>query len=202
MKYAIRGGYRGLITTLALMVSQLGIGSAFGAGSTVGLSIQDRFSPTGWMGDGEYGKKHVELKGASPVSPHSAPTCIEVSCTFGPKGWAGIYWQNKADNWGDLPGDNYSTRKFTKIVFWARGGAGGEVVEFKAGDVNSPGKKYHDSFSGTTGRVTLTADWQQYEIELQGCDLSSVIGGFCWVAAAEYNKTDRIVFYLDDIVIN
>jgi hypothetical protein len=30
-------------------------------------------------------------------------------------------------------------------------------------------------------------------------DLTAVIGGFCWVASADYNADRKITFFLDDI---
>ena len=57
--------------------------------------------------------------------------------TFGKKKWGGVYWQNKPDNWGHRPGNDYSGEGFTKITFWARGEKGNEVVEFKVRQQNS-----------------------------------------------------------------
>ena len=165
------------------------------------LDIQNLFTASGWMGDGEYGRKYIEFDGACEIEPHSDPFCIMVKYTFGSKKWAGIYWQNKPDNWGDKPGKNYSKKGFTKITFWARGETGKEVVEFKAGDISNPKKKYHDSFGETIGRVVLSNEWKQYTIDLEGADLSSVIGGFCWVASSDYNKQRSITFYIDDIFL-
>ena len=165
------------------------------------LNIQNCFTASGWMGDGEYGRKYIDFDGANDSHPHSKPDSIKVTYKFGLNRWAGIYWQNKPDNWGDKPGTDYSKKGFKKIVFWARGGTGGEVVEFKAGDISNPNKKYHDSFGVSTGRVTLSKDWKKYEIDLRDSDLSSVIGGFCWVASKDYNrKKNKITFYIDDII--
>jgi hypothetical protein len=74
-------------------------------------------------------------------------------------------------------------------------------VEFKAGGIENSSKKYHDSFEVTLGRVTLTREWKQYQIDLSGADLSSVIGGFCWVASADYNSGAKMTFFLDDILL-
>jgi len=158
------------------------------------IDIQSIFTPSGWMGDGEYGRKYIEFSGADKTNPYSPPTSIKVSYQFGPARWAGIYWQNKPDNWGDKPGNNYAGKGFSKILFWARGETGNEVVEFKFGDIDNPLKKYRDSFGVTLGRVRLSNTWQQYQMDLTNADLSSVIGGFCWVASADYNeaKTDNL----------
>jgi hypothetical protein len=165
------------------------------------FDVENLFLATGFMGDGEYGTKYVILDGSCNSSPHSAPTCMKIKYSFGPQGWAGVYWQNRHDNWGDWAGNNYSNKKLTKVTFWAKGETGREVLEFKSGGISNPKKQYHDSYEVTTGRVTLSKEWSKYAIDLTGLDLSSVIGGFCWVAAQDYNGLPFIVFYIDDINI-
>lgn len=185
------------------------IGITCGAGAAIAetrepartepIDVENRFFPTGWMGDGEFGTKYVSFNGVSKSNPHSPPFCTEITYTFGPTRWAGIYWLNKADNWGGDPGEDYSRRKFTALTFWARGTSGEEVLEFKTGDVRNKNKPYRDSFAASLGRVILTPEWKQYTISLENKDLSSVIGGFCWVASADFNAGSSITFYLDDI---
>ena len=165
------------------------------------VDVENLFTASGWMGDGEYGRKYIDFSGASTENPHSPPTCIKFTYTFGRTRWAGVYWQNNPDNWGDKPGNNYSKKGFSKVTFWARGETGTEVVEFKAGGIDNRTKKNRDSFEVTLGRVTLTKEWKQYQIDLSGADLSSVIGGFCWVASADYNSAEKITFFLDDIFL-
>jgi hypothetical protein len=181
----------------------LSVGRVTGQGSekcSAGTDIENAFYPTGYMGDGEYGQEYVKFNGAYDKDPNTAPTCIQISYTFGPKGWAGIYWQNKPDNWGDLPGNDYSKKGFKKIVFFAKGQNGDEVVEFKAGGINDTKKPYHDSFEETLGRVTLSKDWKKYTIDVSSANLSSVIGGFCWVASRDFNSSHKtIIFQIDNI---
>lgn len=162
------------------------------------FDILSIFFATGWMGDGEQGTRYVELFEAWRENTLSAPICIKIVYLPGPKGWAGIYWQYKPDNWGDKPGINLKKYGYTKITFWARGEKGDEIVEFRAGGINAPGKKYRDSFEVTLGKVVLEKTWKQYIIDLEDEDLSSVIGGFCWVASGTANP-NGLTFYLDDI---
>ncbi len=162
------------------------------------LDVWAKFVASGWMGDGELGTKYIQLFEACKENPHSVPICIKIVYKPGPKGWGGIYWQNKADNWGDFKGEDFSRARYKKITFWARGEKGGEVVEFKAGGINAPGKKYRDSFEVILGKVVLESNWRRYTLNLEGKDLSSVIGGFCWVASGSSNP-DGLTFYLDDI---
>lgn len=161
--------------------------------------ISSHFIASGWMGDGEYGTKNIDFNEAYVREPHSVPTCIRVKYTFGQQRWAGVYWQNKPDNWGDEPGYNFSKKGFTKITFWAKGEIGKEVLEFRSGGIHNNNKNFSDSYNVTTGRIHLTSEWKKYEIDLRRVDLTSVIGGFCWVASSDYNNQDSIIFYIDDI---
>lgn len=164
------------------------------------LDVWSDAVPSGWMGDGEFGEKHIQLFEAWKEAPHSDSICIKVTYEPGPKKWAGVYWQNEPDNWGDKPGWDLAAAGYTRITFWAKGKNGGEVVEFKAGGIAAPGKKYKDSFEVTARprKIVLTNEWKQYAISLDQQDLSSVIGVFCWVASATANPTG-LTFYLDDI---
>jgi hypothetical protein len=130
-------------------------------------------------------------------------------------------------NWGDQPNAGIDLRSATRVSFWAKGERGGEQVEFFALgvgwnpdrlDVHGQAipavdpKTDHDEFQHRdssrrvppllpeTRRRPLTREWQRYTIELNGKDLSYVLGGFGWSAkgSANFGK-EEIVFYLDDI---
>jgi len=111
-------------------------------------------------------------------------------------GWAGVYWLEPANNWGDVKG-GFNLTGAQKLVFWARGEKGGEVVTFKMGGVGM-GHPYPDSDTATTDPIMLTKDWKEYSIDLTGKDLSHIIGGFAWVATVKENQSD-ITFYLANI---
>jgi hypothetical protein len=161
--------------------------------------VLSRFIPSGWMGDGEKGTRYIQFLDGCRQSPHSTPVCVKVTYIPGPTGWAGIYWQNKANNWGDKPGNNLSKKGYKKLTFWAKGEKGGEMVELKAGGIDAPGKRYKDSFEVSTGKIILEKEWKQYTLDLEAEDLSSVIGGFCWVASRSSNPgSGAITFYIDD----
>lgn len=165
------------------------------------VDIQNMFTPSGWMGDGEYGRTYIDFSGADRSNPHMRPDSIRITYKFGHTRWGGIYWQNQPDNWGDVPGNNYSGKGFSMVTFWARGQNGGEVLEFKVGGIDNRHKKYRDSLAATSGRVALTRDWKLYTIDLSKADFSSVIGGFCWVASSDYNRSKQITFFLDDLLM-
>lgn len=163
------------------------------------LDVKSYSTASGWMGDGTNGTKFVQLNLANTENPRQQRTnCIMVKYTQGPLRWAGMYWLNKPDNWGDKPGDDLSTARYAKITFWVRGETGTEKVEFKGGSVEDGKKPYKDSFAVTTGMIDLTKQWQRKEMSLQGQNLSSVIGLFCWVATCDANPAG-VTFYLDDI---
>ncbi len=109
--------------------------------------------------------------------------------------WAGVYWQNPPNNWGNVDG-GYDLSKANRITFWAKGEKGGErIEECKIGGLMG---EYSDSDSAGIGPVILTDKWKQYVIDLKGKDLSYISGGFAWSLNVDVNP-DGAVFYLDDI---
>ena len=111
-------------------------------------------------------------------------------------GWAGIYWQQPANNWGEKKG-GYNLTGASKLTFWARGANGGEkIAEFKVGGITG---EFPDSDSASIGPIELNKEWQKYTIDLKDRDMSHIIGGFCWAASKDDNP-NGFVMYLDDII--
>jgi len=163
------------------------------------FDVPTYYYPGGWMGDGELGKKYIELDTAYRGKTRNNDEdglCIKVSYIPGIMGWAGIFWQYPDHNWGESPGRFIDGA--TKVTFWAAGEKGGEIVEFKAGGIFNSKKKYQDSFEVSLGRVKLSESWQYYEINLEGKELSNVIGAFSWVATRNANPKG-LTFYIDEI---
>lgn len=161
---------------------------------------RNHFFPTGWMGCLEC----IMIQDCFESSPHSGETCIKI--VYSPEQldeWVGIYWQFPGNNWGQYPGYDISGAQRVIVTFWARGEEGGEKAEFKVGGIDkTPEKPYKDSFGPiSTGVIELTKEWRKYSIDLTGVDLSSVIGGFCWVTKRAQNW-DGCTIYLDDIRFN
>ena len=129
---------------------------------------------------------------------HSGNSCMKIKYNArGAQGagWAGIFWQNPANNWGSQMG-GYDLSGYNKLTFWARGEKGGEIIaEFKVGGISGT---YSDSDSTSIGPITLTKDWKKYEIDLKGLDLSYISGGFAYTASSKDNP-QGFIFYLDDI---
>lgn len=159
------------------------------------LARGNHYIPSGWMGD--YGD--IKYNDGWTTNPHSGTSCVKIEYTGqvsqGAR-WAGIYWQNPANNWGSRQG-GYDLTGATRLIFWARGEKGGEVImEFKTGGITG---EYSDSDSASIGPVELTKEWKQYTIDLTGKDLTYISGGFCWATNLDVNP-EGATFYLDDIV--
>jgi len=147
------------------------------------------YIPSGWMGNAG----GIERDDCWPTNPHSGKSCIKISYIDSGK-WGGIVWQNPADDWGEEPG-GFDLTGAKKLTFWARGETGGEMVEIKFG-ILGRNKPYHDSAKGSAGRIKLTPEWKQYEISVEGKDMTCIKTGFVWSLAG---KKEPITIYLDDI---
>ena len=157
-------------------------------------SINNHFIPSGWMGD--YGD--IRYDAGDSVDPYLGNSCIKI--VYSGKGsqgarWAGIYWQNPANNWGTVDA-GFDLSKAEKLTFWAKGEKGGErIEEFKVGGIMG---EYSDSDLAVIGPVILTPEWKQYTIDLKGKDMSYIIGGFVWATNVDVNP-EGATFYLDEI---
>lgn len=160
-------------------------------------SLDNHFIPSGWMP--ATAARDIKIDPSCTTAPYSGDTCIrlEYKNTSGSR-WAGVYWQQPAGNWGNVPNAGYNLQGATKLTFWAKGETGNEMInEFKMGGMSSG--EYPDSDSVSIGPIQLTKEWKKYEIDLRGRDLSRVIGGFCWSTNIDINNPDGIVFYIDEI---
>lgn len=157
-------------------------------------TIGNHFIPSGWMGD--YGD--LKLDTGWKETPYMGDSCVKI--IYSGKGaqgarWAGIYWQNPANNWGTIDG-GFDLSSASKVTFWARGEKGGErIEEFKTGGIMG---EFSDTDIASIGPIILTKDWQQYTIDLKGKDISYISGGFCWATNVDVNP-EGATFYLDEI---
>ena len=154
----------------------------------------NHYVPSGWMGD--YGDLKIDDRNTE--SPKSGKTAIK--WTYNAKkaqgaNWAGCYWQNPANNWGDKDG-GFNLTGYKRLKFWAKGAKGGERIDtFKVGGITGP---HADSDTESIGPITLTQEWKEYTINLANLDLQSIIGGFAWAASGDDNP-DGFVIFLDEI---
>ncbi|MCG8430839.1 MAG: hypothetical protein MJA29_06685 [Candidatus Omnitrophica bacterium] len=158
-------------------------------------SLNNHYIPSGWMGD--YGD--IKLDAGSKDNPYLGDTSVKITYSGEAKQgarWAGIFWQNPANNWGTVEDAGFDLSNAKKLTFWARGEKGGErIEEFKAGGIMG---EFGDSDSAVIGPVILNKEWTKYEIDLLGKDMSYIIGGFCWATNIDVNP-EGAVFYLDEI---
>ncbi|HEY1789022.1 MAG TPA: hypothetical protein VGJ73_12740 [Verrucomicrobiae bacterium] len=152
-------------------------------------NTNNHYIPSGWMGN----LKGIKMMEGWAMNSPGSKTCCRFEYSD-PNDWAGVAWQDFANDWGDQPGGwNLSGAK--KLTFWARGENGGEKVTFKFG-ILGPDKKYDDSSGGELDNLELTNKWTQYSMALDGKDLSRIKTGFAW---ALNGQGQRVVFYVADI---
>ena len=182
-----------IFTTMAIKAQEIEYFEPFNV-YTDKSAKTNHYIPSGWMGD----YSDISFNDGWREGAHSGAACIKVvyraNVSQGAR-WAGMYWQNPANNWGEKRG-GYDLTGASKLTFWAKGERGGErIEEFKLGGISGT---YPDSDIAITGPIVLTDQWQQYSIDLTGKDLSCINGGFCWSTNIDVN-TEGCTFYLDDI---
>ena len=149
------------------------------------------FSPSGYMGD----IADLKLSGSYKNLHQEGYPCLKITfMAEGHIGWAGVSWQNPANNWGEFDG-GYNLTKAKKVSFWVRGEKGGEIVEFKIGGTAA---NYPDSENLTSGPLTLKNEWTQYVLDLSAADLFYISCGFGLVVKQDSNPKG-CVFYIDDV---
>lgn len=171
----------------------------------------NHYVPSGWMGDfGDLKFNNGWKEGVAktfgkgdkrPKDPAlKDETCMQIKYSAERKqgaGWAGIYWQSPANNWGDKRG-GYNLSAYSKLTFWAKGAEGGEVIDkFLIGGITGQTEE-GDSDEASISPVELTKEWKKYTIDLKGLDLTHIIGGFGFAANSDVNP-DGFTIYLDEI---
>jgi hypothetical protein len=142
-------------------------------------------------------KKRIHWEKTAPSDARSAPDAWKLDFEKS-GGFAGVCWKNKLGNEGEAPGDDLSKARYRRISFWAKGAAGGEVAEFRAGGLGNVKTRYQESFDVSAGKIRLTPSWSEYAIYVMDADLSSVMTPFCVLFHREDNA-EHTVIYVDDI---
>lgn len=152
---------------------------------------------SGYMGDAMALKITSSDEYAPSRADHAGVPALRI--TYEPKGangWAGVYWLTPANNWGSIKGAGYDLSEAKALTFWIRGDKGGEfLADIKVGGLTGP---YPDSGMASLGAVRLSPNWERYTIDLQGKDMTHVVGGFAFLIRRADNPRGA-VFYLDDI---
>lgn len=152
-------------------------------------SPNNHYIASGWMGNA----KGIKMDDGCTNNPHAGKTCLRVEYSEAGD-WAGVVWQDPANDWGELPG-GWNLTGAKKLKFWARGEKGGESVTFKFGILGAD-KKVSDTATGESDGAKLTKEWQEITIDLTDKDLTRIKTGFVWTLPGQGAP---VVFYLDDI---
>ncbi len=158
-------------------------------------SPENHYVPSGFMPNG----KCLALDEAWTQNCHSGKSCIraeyDVMCSRKDEKWAGIYWLNPANNWGQRKG-GFNLTGARQLTFWAKGDKGAEQIqEFTVGGITG---NYPDTDIAVIGPVILSGEWRRYAIDLRGKDLSYISGGIAWSTSEDVNA-ETCTFYLDEI---
>ncbi len=158
-------------------------------------SPDNHYDASGYMGD--HRDISVDLNSINfPYRGNSALKFSMVASDATGEGWAGLYFQDPPNNWGTMHG-GYNLQNAKKLTFFARGKTGKELIyQFKVGGIK--GDLQADTAVAFIQNIRLTKDWKQYTINLEGYNLSNIVGGFCWIAIKKDNP-DGLTFYIDDI---
>jgi outer membrane protein OmpA-like peptidoglycan-associated protein len=152
----------------------------------------NHYIPSGYMGDNT-----LALSGGYVETHDGKGNPLKITYHSGPKGWAGLYWQHPANNWGDKPGNaGFNLTGAKRLSFWARGEKGGEKIhEVKVGGIVG---RYPDSDVVSRGPIKLSKQWQRFDIDLTGKNLQHIIGGFA-LSMSKHDNIGKTTIYLDDI---
>jgi hypothetical protein len=176
------------------------------------------FTPYGWMSDATNLSQVVEMDVESrdhpntvtKTSPPERDRCIRIKLTWGEATWASVAFISGPDKppwWGDSNTGRYynlNALPKKKLVFYARGDKGGEVIKAQIGALGD--KPFGDSLANpiTSEYLKLTADWTRFEIDLKNAppsELEKICNGFGIVAerASQADSPGATQFYIDDV---
>ena len=177
------------------------------------------FAPYGWMSDTTNLAQLIKIDLACADNPNQvikAPgtsekeNCINVKITWGDATWASVAFISGPDKppwWGDSNRGRYynlAGLSKKKLVFYARGGSGGETIKIQLGMLGDKpfGDSMHKPLVGDD--IVLTQDWTRHEIDLKdisSAELGHICNGFGFVVErnSQAGASAETVFYLDDI---
>jgi hypothetical protein len=161
------------------------------AGATqMPLSVTDVFKYREKGGDAIGGSSYFRMDEEFVDAENHCDYCMAVEYTPGPNGRAFVAL------WNSEPLDLYGA---DKLVFSARGEKGGErLVTFAAGSGAGGLLGEEGSMFSASKALTLTEEWQSYEIDLESADLSKVTHAFAF-EILKGNEGEKQVAYIDSI---
>ncbi|HXD00901.1 MAG TPA: hypothetical protein VN048_16285 [Verrucomicrobiae bacterium] len=177
------------------------------------------FSPYGWSSDATNLTEliHVDLDCRENPNPDSkiamsteTEQCIRVHVDWKDATWISIAFISgpaKPPWWGETNRGRYfdlSGLAKKKLVFYARGEHGGEIIQAQMGMLGDKpfGDSLHNPVIGQ--EMKLTQDWVRQEIDLKDlspADLAHICNGFGVIVerANQSGSPTETQFYLDDI---
>ncbi|MEA5060788.1 MAG: hypothetical protein VB049_12290 [Candidatus Pelethousia sp.] len=149
------------------------------------------------------------------AQPYAGTSCIRCTQTTKRNDWGGWLFLNgylpagetmPRLNDGETDGQGLDLTGASALRFFAKGEAGAETVEFFTAGFGYDGERGHTLVSypdsakkQTLGFITLTPDWREYTIPLDGVDLHTIACGFGYVLSGSKSGNGDTVFYLDEI---
>ena len=146
------------------------------------------YVPSGFMGSTDALKVVEDCKDDPKFGAH----CTKVTYSK-TDDWGGVVWQHPENDWGEKPG-GFDLTGAKSMSFWAKGKAGGEVVKFGFGVIGKD-QPYFDTAKKEVP-VTLTNQWKEYVIDLEGKDLRRIKTGLFFSLAGQ---GEPVEFYLDRV---
>jgi hypothetical protein len=142
------------------------------------------------MGDHDSISYREDLNNPSPKDGSS----LEV--IYGPHGYethnsSSMSWVVSEDE----PKGRYDLSGAKRLVFYARGKYGGEIVQFNIGSIGVGSQRLSTASSGP---IVLSDKWREYSIDLEGLNLANTTMGFS-IELNRFDNPDGAVFYLDEI---
>jgi len=149
------------------------------------------YTPTGYMGDVSDINMSADY---NVLAPNGYPSLKLRYIPRGEQKWIGVYFRNPSDNWGQVKG-GYDLTGAKKLVFYARGEKGGEIIS----SVGCGGIKgtYPDSDIFQIGPIRLSKEWKKFTLDLSGKDLSYIAGGFFFIIETKDNPLGCIIYFSD-----
>ncbi len=116
-----------------------------------------------------------------------------------PVGWAGIVVLPYPNAWGIEPGFAYDLSSARHLAFKARGASGGEKIRIKAAVAGDQPFGDSSPLPFDSGWLTLSDQWQSFELEVDGGRLSRVITPLVVISSYSQNPVGRAIVHLDHI---
>jgi hypothetical protein len=183
---------------VSVVLLAIGCGSGAGTGDStttaaaLPVAADNLFAASGYMGDGANPGVITDSQACPQRAGAHEGKCHKFTWNpaGGALGWAGVYWQFPANNWGTQTGQILPAGA-KSISFYAWGSKGGETVAFFAG------LQPYDGFYVASNAIALTTTPTQYTLNLSKVSYGKVIGGFGW--SDNVHGADPVVFYIDDV---